>query len=183
MRAGSQQLMARSPAGDAESRFPATDDAGEGAARRLVCAPAVHMAKVPAAARGKARHGPTAATPAMGNFKVVERTLFVSSRMYEGRARPATCIGNKECGGSARSRIDFCRSVCLSCHMPDSACLDACMKCLDASCVSIRGSPGEFRISSRSSRRCAGDAPPARERARTGSRAYLYVPYAGRSRQ
>ena len=90
MRAGSQQLMARSPAGDAESRFPATDDAGEGAARRLVCAPAVHPAKVPAAARGKARHGPTAATPAMGNFKVVERTLFVSSRMYEGRARPAS---------------------------------------------------------------------------------------------
>ena len=48
-------------------------------------------------------------------------------------------------------------------------------------CVSIRGSTGDFRISSRSSRRCACDALAVRALTRSGSRALLYDRYACRS--
>ena len=178
MRAGSQRLMAGSPA-----RAPMP---GNGCFWRRCCAAArVCAGRAPGeGACRRPRKGtawPNSGHSSDGQLQG-RGAYFIRLLPHVRRAGPP-CIGNKECGVSARSRIDFCRSVCLSCHVPDSACLDACMKCLDASCVSIRGSPGEFRISSRSSRRCAGDAPPARERARTGSRAYLYVPYAGRSRQ
>ena len=97
------------------------------------------------------------------------------------RAGPP-CIGNKECSSSAQTRIEFCRSVCFSCHMPGSVSLDAHMICLAASCVSIRGSAGELRISSRSSWRRALDAVGARARARSGSRVLVYDSYASRYR-
>ena len=97
------------------------------------------------------------------------------------RAGPP-CIGNKEYGGSAQTRIGFCRSVCFSCRVPGSVCLMRHMIYAAESCVSIRGSTGEFRTSSRSSRRRASDEAAARERARKGSRAFPLDSYACRCR-
>ena len=68
-----------------------------------------------------------------------------------GRRAGPPCIGNKEYGGSVQTRIGFCRSVCFICRMSGSVCLMRHLICSAESCVSIRGSTGDFRISSRSS--------------------------------
>ena len=43
-----------------------------------------------AAARGEPQHRFAAAAAAVGKFEVVERAFSISSRLYEGRARPAS---------------------------------------------------------------------------------------------
>ena len=70
-----------------ESRCPASDDAVEGAVRRLERAAAARAAAMHAAARGQLQSIIAAALIEVGDFEVVDEALAFSARHDEGRAR------------------------------------------------------------------------------------------------
>ena len=70
-----------------ESRCPASDDAVEGAVRRLERAAAARAAAMHAAARGQLQSTIAAASTEMVNFEVVGGAVSISARHDEGRAR------------------------------------------------------------------------------------------------
>ena len=140
-----------------------------------------HMAGGKGCRRTNSRAAPRAIAP-RGRWQLPGPGTCTYLILPHVRRAGPPCIGNKEYGGSAQTRIGFCRSVCFSCHMPGSVSLMRHMIYAAESCVSIRGSTGEFRTSSRSSRRRASDEAAARERARKGSRAFPLDSYACRCR-
>ena len=103
-----------------------------------------HLAGGEACRRTSSGAAPRAIAP-FGRWRVRGAGMSIGLLFPVGRRAGPPCIGNKECTDSAQTRIEFCRSVCFSCQVPDSVSLDAHMICSAAPCVSIRGSTGNLR--------------------------------------